>query len=76
MLLRLNSCHNSIIGELGCPLTLQGDGAIVYEGLESLLVFALKDHFKLLLFSAAVVSFLIINVEGFQVICIPGIEDF
>ena len=32
MLLRLNSCHNSIIGELGCPLTLQGDGAIVYEG--------------------------------------------
>ena len=44
--------------------------------LESLLVFALKDHFKLLLFSAAVVSFLIINVEGFQVICIPGIEDF
>ena len=42
MLLRLDTSINSIKGKLGHPLTLQGDGAIVYEGLESLPVLPLK----------------------------------
>ena len=39
-------------------------------------VFALKHHFKLLPASVVVISFLSINVEGFQVIYGPGVEDF
>ena len=76
MLLRLDSCPDDIKGKLVCPLSLLGDGAIVYEGLDILLVLALEHHLKLLPVSVAVISFLGINVEGFQVIYGPGIEDF
>ena len=76
MFLRLNSCSNSIKGKPRCPLTLQGDGSIVYGGLESLSVFTLKHHLKLLPASLVVISFLGINVKGLQVLYNPGIEDF
>ena len=76
MLLRFDSSASSIKGKLGHPLTLWNDGAIVYEGLESLPVFTLEHHLKVLPASAAVISFLSINVEGFQVIYSPVIEDF
>ena len=57
-------------------LQLWGNGAIINEGLESLLVFTLRHHFKLLPASVVAISFLGNDVEGFQVIYSPGIEDF
>ena len=75
MLLRLDSSANSITGKPGHPLTLRGDGTIVDEGLEILLVLALKHHFKLLPASAAVISLLCIDVKGPQVIYNPGVEE-
>ena len=73
MLLRLDSSANSIKGKPGCPLAFQDDGPIVNEGLESLSIFA---HFKLLLAIVPVVNFFSINVEGFQIVDSPGVEDF
>ena len=46
------------------------------RGLESLSIFALKHHLKLLPFCALVISFFGIDVGGFQVAKIPDIEDF
>ena len=76
MLLRLNSCPHSIKGKLGHLLTICGDGTIVNEGLESLSIFTLEHHLKLLPACVAVISFISINVKGFQVIYSPGVEDF
>ena len=59
----------------GYSLTLWGNDTIVNEGMESLLGLALKHHFKLFPPCFAFVSFLGIDVEGFQVISGPGIED-
>ena len=72
----LNSCPNSIKGKLEHPLTPWGDNAIVDEGLQSLSILPLTHHLELLPASTAVTSFLSIDVEGFQVIYSPGIEDF
>ena len=68
MLLRLNSCPDSIKGKLGCPLTPWVDCAVVDDGLESLSIFALKHHLKLLPASLVAISFIGIDVKGFQVI--------
>ena len=76
MFLGLDSSADNIKGKPGCPLTLWGDGPIVDKGLESLPVFTLKYHFKLLSAIAAVISFFGINVEGLQIIYGPGVEDF
>ena len=54
-------------------LALLSDGTIVDEGLESLLVFALKHHFKQLP-ASLVIGFFSIDVEGLQVIYHSGIE--
>ena len=75
MLLSLDSSADRIKGKLVHPPTLWGNGAIINEELESLPVFALEHHFKLLPASAAVISFFGINVEGLQLIFSPGIED-
>ena len=56
MLLRLDSCTNSIKDKLGHPLTLQVDGPIVNEGLKSLSIFTLKLHHQLLTACVAVIS--------------------
>ena len=61
--LDLESGANSIKGKLGDPLTLKGDGPIVNEGLESLSVFILKHHYKLLPASVAVISFLSVGAS-------------
>ena len=45
-------------------LALWGDGTIVDEGLEGLLVFTLEHHFKLFLASLEVISFYGTDVEG------------
>ena len=74
MFLGLNSCPNSIKGRLGHPPDSLGDGAIVY-GLE-ILSSSSNINLKLLPASAAVISFLSIDVEGFQVIYSPGTHDF
>ena len=75
MLFGLNICPSSIKGKPGHPLTLWGDGAIVYEGHASPSVFVLKHHHELFPASIVVISFLSVDVEGFQVIYSPGIED-
>ena len=67
---------DGIYGLPGHPLTLQGNCAIVDEGLESLPVFALKHHLPLLPSSLSVISFFSIDVKGFQVIYGSGAEDF
>ena len=61
---------------LGHALTLQGNCAIVIEGLGSLLVFAFKHHLQLLPSSLSVISFFSIDDDGFQVFYGSGIEDF
>ena len=48
MLLRLDSSTDSIKGKPGHPLTLQGDGLIVDEGLGSLSIFTLEHHLSCL----------------------------
>ena len=65
-----------VSSNLGCLLTLQGDGPIAYEGLESLSIFALKHYAELLPASVAVVSLLGVDVEGFQEVKSPGIDHF
>ena len=67
---------SSVKGKPGHHLTLWGDGPILSEGLESLSIYALKHHFKLLPPSVAVISFFGINVKGLQVVNDPSIEDF
>ena len=76
MLLGLYHSTDGIKGKLGCILTLLSDGHIVYEGLESLSIYALKHHVELLPAKAAVISPLNINVKGFPVVDSPGIEHF
>ena len=76
MLLRLDSSTDSIKGKLGCPLTLQHGGPIVNEGLESFSIFALKHHLTPFPACVLVISFISINVKGFQVVKSPGAEDF
>ena len=46
------------------------------EGLESHSIFAFEHHADLLPTSAAVISLLSVNVEGFQEVESPGIELF
>ena len=76
MLLRLYCSTNGIKGKLGCLLTLWSDGPFLYEGLKSLSIFTLKHHAELLPASAVVISLLGINIEGFQEVNSPGIEQF
>ena len=59
---------------LGGLLVFQCDGLIVQESLEHLPVFALKHHFELLPSSPSVIKLISVDVEGFQVIQIPGVE--
>ena len=75
MLLGVDSSTNRIKGKLGCPLTFWGDGPIVDEEVKTLSIFALKHHFKLLQASALVISFIGVDVKGFQVVKSPGVED-
>ena len=76
MLLRLYYSPSGIKGKLGHLLLLLGDGPIVYEGLESLSIFALEHHVELLPAIVAIISLLGVNVKGFQEVESPGIEHF
>ena len=76
MLFGLYCSTNSIKGKLEHPLTHQGNGPIVNEGLESLSIFTLEHHLQLLPACVAVVSLISIDVKGLQVVKSPDIEDF
>ena len=68
------SCYG-ILYLLGGLLVLLGNGAIVNQNLQGLLVFALKHHFQLLPASLHGVSFFGIDVEGLQEVSVPGVES-
>ena len=55
---------------------LQGHGAIVNQGLESLSVIALKHKLDLFLTFVVVIRLFKLNVKGIQAIKGPGIEGF
>ena len=56
--------------------TLLHDGAVVYEGLESLSIITLKHELQKLPAFVAVIRFISLYVKGIQVIKCPGIESF
>ena len=76
IILTLYCATDGIKGKLEHPLTLRGDGPIVYEGLGSLSVFTLEHHAELLPPSVAAVSLLRVNVKGLWEVKIPGIEHY
>ena len=76
MLLGFDSHSSSIKGIPGHLLMLQSDGPIVNKGLESLSILTLKYHLQLLPACAPVISFISIDVKGFQVVMHPVVEDF
>ena len=57
-------------------MTLQGNCAIVHEGLDRLPVFALEHHIQVFPSGFSVINFFCINFEGFQVIYASGVDDF
>ena len=75
MLLSFDSCLDSIKGNKGYLLMLQGNGSIVDKGLDSLSIFTLKHHLQLLPSCVPVVSIISIDVKSFHVVKWPGIEN-
>ena len=65
MLLKFNSCANSIKGITRYLLVLWGDGSIVNKGLESLSIFTLKHHLQLMPAHVPVISLISGDVKGF-----------
>ena len=55
---------------------LQRDGPIINEGLKGLYILTLKHHLQLVPASMAAINLINIDVEGFQVVKSPGVEDF
>ena len=74
MVFGLHNSGNGIYHTPGGLLVFRGDGLIVQECLEGLLVFALKHHFELFPTSLGLIGLLCINVEGFQVVKGYGVE--
>ena len=75
MLLGFNSYANSVKGIARHLLVFQGNGPIVDEGLQSL-IFTLRHHLQLMPACVPVISLISVDVEGFQVVKCPGVEDF
>ena len=74
VLLRLYSSADGIKGGLGCFHALLHYGVIVYKGLESLSIIALKHELQLLPAFAVVDSLISLDVQGIQVIEGCGVE--